>query len=77
MRPRRAVSPLGEEIAALVVTVPGGHCDVDRLTRTATERLARHKVPTLIRTVADLPLLPSGKVDRRAARELLVAEGER
>lgn len=66
----------GEEVAALVVTVPGGRCDVDRLTRTATQRLARHKVPTLIRTVADLPLLPSGKVDRRAARDLLVASGE-
>ncbi|MEU6075682.1 class I adenylate-forming enzyme family protein [Micromonospora sp. NPDC047074] len=66
----------GEEVAALVVAAPGQHCDPDRLVRAAAERLARHKVPTVIRTVADLPLLPSGKVDRLAARELLLGEGK-
>ncbi|QOC92211.1 class I adenylate-forming enzyme family protein [Micromonospora craniellae] len=67
----------GEEVAALVVAAPGTEPDHDRLTGTAATRLARHKVPTLIRTVGDLPLLPSGKVDRRAALALLTGEERR
>ncbi|WP_309246012.1 AMP-binding enzyme [Verrucosispora sioxanthis] len=67
----------GEEVGALVVAVAGTEIDPDRLTGVATARLARHKVPTLIRTVPGLPLLPSGKVDRRAALDLLAGEEDR
>ncbi|MFI7024284.1 class I adenylate-forming enzyme family protein [Micromonospora sp. NPDC049900] len=67
----------GEEVAALVVAAPDTTPDPDRLTGAAAARLARHKVPTLIRTVPDLPLLPSGKVDRRAALALLTGEEQR
>ncbi|KXK62041.1 AMP-binding protein [Micromonospora rosaria] len=67
----------GEEVGALVVTAPGAVPDPERLAGLAAARLARHKVPTLVRTVPALPLLPSGKVDRRAALGLLTGEGER
>ncbi|WP_431934630.1 class I adenylate-forming enzyme family protein [Micromonospora sp. RP3T] len=67
----------GEEVGALVVATAGAGADPVRLTASAAARLARHKVPTLIRTVPDLPLLPSGKVDRRAALGLLTGEEER
>ncbi|GGM52758.1 AMP-binding protein [Micromonospora sonchi] len=66
----------GEEVGALVVAAVGTEPDPDRLARLAAARLARHKVPTLIRTVPALPLLPSGKVDRRAALGLLTEEGD-
>ncbi|WP_407567035.1 class I adenylate-forming enzyme family protein [Polymorphospora sp. A560] len=67
----------GEEVGALVVAATGTEPDPDRLAGVAAARLARHKVPTLIRTVPGLPLLPSGKVDRRAALGLLTAEEDR
>ncbi|MCZ7423389.1 class I adenylate-forming enzyme family protein [Verrucosispora sp. WMMA2121] len=67
----------GEEVGAVVVAAAGTEIDRDRLTGLAAARLARHKVPTLIRTVPGLPLLPSGKVDRRAALDLLTGEEER
>nr|WP_205808158.1 class I adenylate-forming enzyme family protein [Micromonospora sp. HNM0581] len=66
----------GEEVGALVVAVAGSRIDPDRLAGVAADRLARHKVPTRVRTVAGLPLLPSGKVDRRAALGLLTGEEE-
>ncbi|GAA3975138.1 AMP-binding protein [Actinomadura viridis] len=63
----------GEEVGALVV--PAGDAAVDPAAVAAgvAARLARHKVPTLIRVVGELPLLPNGKVDVRAARALLAA----
>lgn len=64
----------GEEVAALVVPAPGAVLDPDRVTTVAAGRLASHKVPTLVRSVPALPLLPSGKVDRQSAMELLRAE---
>ncbi|WP_089156206.1 class I adenylate-forming enzyme family protein [Micromonospora sp. NBS 11-29] len=67
----------GEEVGALVVAASGAAADPERLTTVAAARLARHKVPTLIRTVPALPLLPSGKVDRRAALGLLTGGEER
>ncbi|MEV0001736.1 class I adenylate-forming enzyme family protein [Micromonospora sp. NPDC050980] len=67
----------GEEVGALVVVAAGAEADPGRLTATAAARLARHKVPTLIRAVPGLPLLPSGKVDRRAALGLLTGGEER
>ncbi|WP_416900418.1 class I adenylate-forming enzyme family protein [Micromonospora echinospora] len=65
----------GEEVGALVVPAAGAVVDPDRLLAAAARRLARHKVPTLLRVVPDLPMLPSGKVDRRAAAPLLHAAG--
>ncbi|WP_406070635.1 class I adenylate-forming enzyme family protein [Micromonospora sp. NBC_01638] len=64
----------GEEVGALLVAAPGARLDTDVVVAAVAGRLARHKLPTRVRTVAGLPLLPSGKVDRRAALALL--EGE-
>ncbi|GAA0389008.1 linear/branched/unsaturated fatty acid:CoA ligase LbuL [Micromonospora gifhornensis] len=64
----------GEEVGALLIAAPGARLDVDDVLAAVAGRLARHKLPTRVRVVADLPLLPSGKVDRRAA--LTLFEGE-
>jgi acyl-CoA synthetase (AMP-forming)/AMP-acid ligase II len=54
----------GEVGHAYVVTgAPVSHDDLRDHART---RLARYKVPKTFELVADLPILPSGKVDRRA-----------
>ncbi|MEV7327391.1 class I adenylate-forming enzyme family protein [Micromonospora sp. NPDC093244] len=64
----------GEEVGALLVAAPGTRLDTEVVAAAVAARLARHKQPTRVRAVAALPLLPSGKVDRRAALALL--EGE-
>ncbi|MBB6473302.1 class I adenylate-forming enzyme family protein [Sphaerisporangium rubeum] len=64
----------GEEVAALVVAEPGRPVDPARLMVELAGRLARHKLPTRLAFVPELPLLPSGKVDGRAAT--LILEGE-
>ena len=64
----------GEEVGALLIAAPGARLDIDDVLAAVAGRLARHKLPTRVRAVAELPLLPSGKVDRRAA--LTLFEGE-
>ncbi|MEU5903130.1 class I adenylate-forming enzyme family protein [Micromonospora sp. NPDC000316] len=64
----------GEEVGALLVAAPDARLDPEVVLAAAAGRLARHKLPTRVRAVAGLPLLPSGKVDRRAA--LALFEGE-
>lgn len=66
----------GEEVGALLVAAPGAEPDVGRILREAAGRLARFKVPTRVRVVAELPLLPSGKADGAAAAALLSARAE-
>ena len=56
---------LGEQIAALVVRVPGSPVTADELSAFAAERLAYYKVPTRWRFVDDaLPRNATGKVVR-------------
>ncbi|WP_320065515.1 class I adenylate-forming enzyme family protein [Micromonospora sp. RTGN7] len=64
----------GEEVGALLIAAPGARLDTDVVVAAVTGRLARHKLPTRVRAVPGLPVLPSGKVDRRAA--LALFEGE-
>ena len=55
---------------ALVAVVVGDGATRRRLERWAEERLERHEIPKQWVFVEDLPMLPSGKVDRVALAEL-------
>jgi amino acid adenylation domain-containing protein len=55
---------LGEDVAAAVVLRPGSKVTAHKLRAFVRERLARFKVPGLIRFVAEIPKGPSGKIKR-------------
>ncbi len=58
----------GESVAALLVPRPGRPLDPARVAERLAARLADFKRPRRYAVVADLPLTPSGKPDRGAAR---------
>jgi long-chain acyl-CoA synthetase len=64
---------LGEEVAALVVA--DGPCEPEELQAFVRERVAAYKYPRLVELVDELPHGPTGKVERRAARELFAGRG--
>jgi O-succinylbenzoic acid--CoA ligase len=61
----------GEVVSALVVSEEPSLGDPTRLAELLSDRLARHKLPRRALIAESLPLTLSGKVDRRACRELL------
>ena len=61
----------GESVVAVVVPEPGHELDAESVRRAVARRGARHEVPRVVELVAQLPLLPGGKVDRVALRERL------
>ncbi|MFV2086670.1 class I adenylate-forming enzyme family protein [Micromonospora sp. LOL_021] len=61
----------GEEVVAVVVAAPGATLHRTELAAAAAGSLSRHKVPTDWHVVTELPLLPSGKVDRRAVAAMV------
>jgi acyl-coenzyme A synthetase/AMP-(fatty) acid ligase len=62
----------GESLCAFVVLRPGSAASAAELQRFVTEDLADYKRPRQVRFVAELPRNPTGKVDKRALRALLV-----
>jgi acyl-CoA synthetase (AMP-forming)/AMP-acid ligase II len=64
----------GEQVCAVVVPAAVG-VDVDSLAARTRELLSAYKVPTrwLTATSDLIPTLPSGKLDRKALRALVVA----
>jgi long-chain acyl-CoA synthetase len=64
----------GEEVVAVLVLAPGAQLDGAALDAFCRERLGRTKLPRLYGTLAAMPVGASGKVLRRAVREL-VREG--
>jgi acyl-CoA synthetase (AMP-forming)/AMP-acid ligase II len=63
---------LGEDVAAIVVTVPGALVTENELTAFARERLGKYKVPShWLITTEPLPRNATGKVIRPAAAALL------
>ena len=65
---------LGENVAAVVVLRPNSRASPQQLRQFAAKRLARYKVPGLIRAVPEIPKGASGKVRRkRAGRHALDA----
>src|SRR5262249_20495330 len=55
---------LGEDVAAVVVLRPDAKVSAQKLGNFARERLARFKVPGLIRIVPEIPKTPGGKIKR-------------
>ena len=58
---------------AWVVLTPGAAATPEALQAFVRERLSPHKVPGEVRVVTELPRTGSGKIDRRALRELTPA----
>jgi acyl-CoA synthetase (AMP-forming)/AMP-acid ligase II len=57
---------MGEALAAYVSPRPGAELDTRDLIAFARSRIAGYKVPYAIEILPELPLLPSGKPDRKA-----------
>ena len=61
--------------AAVVVPAPGASPSLEALQDGVRQRLARYKVPRRLVLLAGLPLLASGKVDKKRLRAELTAAG--
>nr|WP_310724396.1 non-ribosomal peptide synthetase [Streptomyces sp. N2A] len=68
-------APDDARLVAFVVAAPGPVLRPDALRDRLAAALPAHLVPDELTVVADLPLNPSGKVDRRALADLLSANG--
>jgi acyl-CoA synthetase (AMP-forming)/AMP-acid ligase II len=66
----------GQVVGAAVVPAHGTQLSVDAITVHARLNLSGFKVPTVIRLITenDLPMLPTGKVDRQALVRVLTAD---
>jgi fatty-acyl-CoA synthase len=62
----------GEQVVACVRPVPDRRPDADEWTRFLRARLAGHKVPKRWFTVDNLPLTPSGKIQKFRLRALVL-----
>lgn len=62
-------------VAVVVPSDPGKVPSLESLRGFAADRLARHKLPERLVVVDELPLTAAQKLDRRAVRERVVAEG--
>ena len=58
----------GEAVCAVVVPRSGASLTLDAVQEGVRQRLARYKVPRRLVLVADLPVLASGKVDKKRLR---------
>lgn len=68
-------SEWGQRVAAAVVLLPERRVSTDNLLAHAGERLARYKLPRLLRFVPELPQTGPGKIDRAALRALFADHG--
>jgi acyl-CoA synthetase (AMP-forming)/AMP-acid ligase II len=68
----------GTVVGVVVVPEPGHELDPQAIRAEAAKSLASYKVPRMMSvcTAADLPVLPSSKVDRRGLIKLLEETGE-
>ncbi|HZZ95581.1 MAG TPA: AMP-binding protein [Jatrophihabitantaceae bacterium] len=66
----------GEAVCAVVVPCSGASLTLETVQEGVRQRLARYKVPRRLVLVADLPVLASGKVDKKQLRADLKGAGE-
>jgi acyl-CoA synthetase (AMP-forming)/AMP-acid ligase II len=59
----------GEAVTAVVVLRHGAQLTLDRVQEFLRNTLARYKVPRRLAIVDELPVLPSGKIDKKRIRE--------
>jgi acyl-CoA synthetase (AMP-forming)/AMP-acid ligase II len=66
----------GQVVGAAVVPAHGAQLSVETIIAHARRNLSTFKVPTVIRLVAeaDLPMLPTGKLDRQGLVSLLMTD---
>ena len=64
---------IGQRIALAATAVADGAVDAGALTRHLRRELPAHMVPATILEVAEMPLLDTGKIDRRRVTEWLTA----
>jgi acyl-CoA synthetase (AMP-forming)/AMP-acid ligase II len=67
----------GEVVGAAVVPASGAQLSVEVIVAHARRNLSTFKVPKVIRLIAenDLPMLPTGKIDRQGLVRMLTADG--
>jgi long-chain acyl-CoA synthetase len=58
-------------VVAFVALQNGSAVEADELVAFAKERIGGYKYPREVRIMADIPLTPVGKLDRKALRELV------
>jgi fatty-acyl-CoA synthase len=63
----------GEEVGAIVVLKPGESLTQEELAVFCESRLSREKIPSLMMTVAALPVGATGKVDKAELRTIAIA----
>jgi acyl-CoA synthetase (AMP-forming)/AMP-acid ligase II len=63
----------GSVVGAVIVPEPGATLDAEAIRKAASKSLASYKVPRVVvfSTLADLPRLPSSKVDRKGVAKML------
>jgi fatty-acyl-CoA synthase len=66
----------GQRLAAFVVPKPGATLTEEQIRDFVRDNLARYKVPRDITFVGELPRNPTGKVLKRALRELHATSGQ-
>jgi long-chain acyl-CoA synthetase len=66
---------LGEALEAFVVPIHGAELEPREVIRFARAGIAGYKVPYTVHVVDDLPLLPSGKPNRRELSRTIEAQG--
>ena len=65
---------LGEEVCAWVVLKPGGEAGEEDIREFCRGRIAHYKIPRYVRFVAAFPQTATGKVQKFAMREVMLAE---
>jgi acyl-CoA synthetase (AMP-forming)/AMP-acid ligase II len=66
----------GEAVCAIVVPNEGATIDVEELREHVSARIARYKAPRSVVVVGELPVLPTGKIDKKALRQRYAASAE-
>ncbi|OBG86993.1 AMP-dependent synthetase [Mycobacterium sp. E136] len=65
----------GETVCAVVVPDPGATVTLEDVQAFARQRLAAYKIPRRLVVVDELPVLPSGKVDKKRLRSAVAQTG--